>query len=352
MINHIYSLGSAFFFILIISLIVPVQAAEQDIILRGAGATFPHPLYKKLIEVYTSQTKTRIMYDGVGSGEGIEQLSKKRVDFGATDAYLTDRELQNAPAEILHIPTCLGAVIITYNLPGSPKLQFTPELIADIFLGRITRWSHSYITTLNPQAAQYDHDITIVHRSDSSGTTYIFTNYLSKVSPQWAKKIGEGKKVSWPAGMGVDGNPGVVQMVKKIPGSIGYVELTYSETHNLPVAHIKNRSGNFVKPTLDSVSAAAKVPLPPDTRLMITDTAAKNGYPISAFTYLILYREQHYYNRSIDRARSLVRFLWWIIHQGQRYNMHLLYAPLPREAIGKAENIIRSITYDGRPIPP
>ena len=322
-----------------------------DVILSGAGATFPYPLYEKWIDVYRKKTGVRISYSPVGSGSGIKQLVEQSVDFGATDAFMSQEDPDRARGEILHIPTCLGAVSIIYHLPGNPILRFTPKLLSDIFLGRISKWSDREISAANSGIDLPDLEISVVHRSEGSGTTFIFTDYLSKVSPEWKEKVGRGKRVRWPAGMGVEGNPNVAAFVKKINGSIGYVELAYARQNNLPVAFVKNRSGYFVMPTLKSVSSAAEVTLPSDTRILITNTGAPDGYPISAFTWLIFYKEQSYNDRSYDRACQLCRFLWWAIHEGQQYTNHeLLYARLPRGAVKKAEEIILSVRFEGRPV--
>jgi phosphate transport system substrate-binding protein len=321
-----------------------------DTILSGAGATFPYPLYEKWIEVYREKAGVRVGYQAVGSGGGIRKLLGKEVDFGGTDAFLSKAELKQADGEILHIPTCLGAVAIVYNLPENPVLKFTPDLIGDIFLGKCSNWSDERISGANPGIRFPQMEIAVVHRSDGSGTTFIFTDYLSKTSSLWKKQVGRGKTVRWLTGMGVEGNPGVAELVKKIPGSIGYVELAYAKRHALPVALIKNKSGRFVSPTLKSVSSAADLSLPSDTRILITDTPSPDGYPISAFTWLIFYKEQFYNQRSRDRALQLGRFLWWTLHEGQRYGRELLYAPLPRGAIVKGEAIVRAMRFRGEPL--
>jgi len=338
-----FTVGCLFFFGGFVSL-----SEGANVILNGAGATFPYPLYEKWIEVYQDAAGVRISYRAVGSGAGIRQLIKKNVDFGATDAFMAVDELKRADGDILHVPTCLGAVSIIYHLPGKPVLRFTPEILADMFLRKITRWSHEAISAVNPGIHLPDLPISVVHRSEGSGTTFIFTDYLSKVSPEWKETIGRGKKVRWRTGMGVEGNPSVAELVKKIPGAIGYVELAYAKRHGLPVAFVKNRSGYFVTPTLASVSASAEVDLPSDTRILITDTEAPDGYPISAFTWLIVYREQDYHGRPYDKAFQLSRFLWWAVHEGQQYTKKLLYAPLPRGAVRRAEAIIRSMHFNGQ----
>jgi phosphate transport system substrate-binding protein len=326
----------------------PGEAA--DTILNGAGATFPYPLYEKWMNIYREKTGIRVDYQAVGSGSGIRKLLGREVDFGGTDAFLSNEELEQAEGDILHIPTCLGAVTIIYHLPENPLLKFTPELIADIFLGKLSNWSDQRISAINPGVRFPDLKISVVHRSDGSGTTFVFTDYLSKSNPSWQKQVGRGKKVRWPTGMGVEGNPNLAQFVKKIPGSIGYVELAYAKRHHLPVASIKNRSGHFIEPTMKTVSRAAEVSLPADTRILITDTPSPDGYPISAFTWMIFYKEQSYDQRSHDKALQLGRFLWWALHEGQKYNRELFYAPLPREAVQKSEEIVASLRFQGLPL--
>ncbi len=326
------------------------RADAAEIILDAAGATFPQPLYEKWFEVYRLKTGTRITYRGIGSGGGIRELVGRNVDFGATDAYLTDAEVEEASGKILHIPTCLGAVAVIYNLPESKPLRLTSKLIAMIFLGRIVNWSDRRIADGNSGVPLPDVGINVVHRSDGSGTTFIFTDYLSKVNTAWRENVGRGKRVEWPVGMGVERNPGVVRFVKKISGAIGYVEMTYAEQHNLPIAAIRNRRGEYILPSPASASLAGNVDLPADARIMITDTPAVGGYPISGFTYLIFYQEQAYHNRTRQRAKVLRDLLLWIITDAQAINRGLLYAPLPEIAARNAASIVRSITHEGSPL--
>lgn len=328
------------------SVFTMVAAAHAES-LTGAGATFPYPLYDKWFNVYYQATGVKVNYQAIGSGGGIRQLLSKVVDFGGTDAFMSDEELKEAPAEIIHIPTCLGAVAITYNLPGKPELKLTPDVIVGIFLGKITKWNDQRIAKHNPDVKLPNMNIVVVHRSDGSGTTFIFSDYLSKISSEWNEKVGRGKSLNWPAGLGAKGNPGVAGLVQQTVGSIGYVELIYAEQNDMPVASISNKSGNFIKPSLESTSAAANVDLPDDTRVSITDTDASDGYPISGFTWIIFYKEQAYENRSKDHAEALAKLLWWMIHEGQKYNESLLYAKLPDAAVEKAEAIIKSMTYEG-----
>ncbi len=319
-------------------------------VLVGAGATFPHPLYKTLIREYQKLEDVRITYDAVGSGEGIKRLIHRSVDFGATDAFLSEEEHRSAGEAIIHIPTCIGAVAIVYNMPDMPELRFTTDVLADIFLGNITLWNDGRIAAVNKGIQLPGMEITIVHRSDSSGTTFVFSDYLSKVSPEWMERYGCDKLIHWPAGIGLEGSSGVVDFVKKIPGSISYVERSYVEANNLAAAALQNKSGRFIRPTIESVSAAADIRLPESTCIMITDTSAPSGYPISAFSYLIVYQQQRYENRSLARAQALVSFLWWIIHEGQQYNRPFLYAPLPSSAVNATEQLLHAMRYGDVPL--
>lgn len=333
-------------------LLFPCRLAGSDpqVILRGAGATFPFPLYAKWIENYRLQTGLRLSYEPVGSGAGINQLLSREVDFGGTDALPTDEELRRAPSEVLHIPTCVGAVAIVYHLPVETDLKLTPELVADIFLDRIKNWSDKRLSEANGNLSLPRLNITVVHRSESSGTTFIFTDYLSKASPEWRDRVGSGKTVRWPTGLGIEGNPGIAELVKKIPGSISYVELAYAGKENLPTALLRNRAGHFIKPGLDSVSSAAGVDLPYDSGMLITDTPSPTGYPISAFSYLIFYKEQAYGQMPLTRAAALARFLWWAIHEGQELSEKLNYSRLPEPAVKIAEGVIRSMVFNGKPV--
>jgi phosphate transport system substrate-binding protein len=324
-------------------------AAERELI--GAGATFPQPLYSKMFDAYFQQNKIKVNYQGIGSGGGINQLVKKTVDFGGTDAFMTDKELTEAGAPVLHIPTCLGAVVVTYNLPDSPKLNFTQDLVANIFLGKIKKWNDPQIAAANPKVKLPDLAISVVHRADGSGTTYIFSEYLSKVSKEWKDNIGTGKSLNWPAGqIGQKGNPGVAGYVKQTPGSVGYVELLYALQNKMAFGNIKNKAGAFVEPTPKSVSAAANVKIPDDTNVSLTDSDAKDGYPISGFTWLIFYKEQNYGGRSKEKAETLVKMLHWMVKDGQKFVEPLQYSALSPEAVAKSEKIIRSMTYGGAPI--
>jgi phosphate transport system substrate-binding protein len=346
--KNLKSLLQIIFSLAIYILFFNFNSNAQNIELLGAGATFPYPLYSKMFDVYYNEQKIKINYQSIGSGGGIRQLLNKTVDFGASDAFISDEELKKESAQILHIPICLGAVSVTYNLTGNPELKFTPEIIADIFLGKIKNWNDAKIKEINSGAKLPNLNITVVHRSDGSGTTFIFTDYMTKISNEWKEKVGAGTSVNWPVGLGGKGNPGVAGLIKQIPGSIGYVELIYALQNNMPVSLIKNKSGVFVKPTLESTSSSANIKLPDDTRVSLTDTDASNGYPISGFTWILVFKEQNYDSRPQEKAKTIVDLLWWMTHEGQVYTEPLHYSPLSKESVKKAELIIKSITYNGK----
>jgi phosphate transport system substrate-binding protein len=325
-------------------------SAAKEIELIGAGATFPYPLYSKMFDAYYQENGTKINYQAIGSGGGIRQLTNKTVDFGGSDAIMSDKDLQEAGAPVLHIPTCAGAVVVTYNLGGDPQLKFTPDIIADIFLGKIKKWNDPRLTAINPEVKLAGTDITVVHRSDGSGTTAIFSSYLSKVSTEWKEKVGAGPSLNWPAGLGGKGNPGVAGLVKQTPGSFGYVELIYALQNKMPYGTIKNKKGNFIKPSIASTSLAANTALPDDMKVDLTDTDAAEGYPISGFTWILVYKEQNYAGKAEEKAKALVNLLWWMTHEGQKYAEPLHYAPLSKAAVGKAEKLIKSITYKETPM--
>ncbi len=338
------------FLFIILSVALCGSGFAKDVELIGAGATFPYPLYSKMFDAYNKDTGVKVNYQAIGSGGGIRQLTNKTVDFGGSDAIMGDKELKEAGAPVLHIPTCAGAVVVTYNLAGDPQLKFTPDVIADIFLGKIKKWSDPRISAANGGAKLPDTEITVVHRSDGSGTTAIFSSYLSKVSAEWKDKVGAGPSLNWPAGLGGKGNPGVAGLVKQTPGSFGYVELIYALQNKMPYGEIKNKKGKFVKPSLASTSLAANTALPDDMKVDLTDTDAADGYPISGFTWILVYQEQSYANKPEEKAKAAVNLLWWMTHEGQKYAEPLHYAPLSKAAAAKAEKLIKSITFNGTPI--
>lgn len=321
-------------------------ASKNEIL--GAGATFPYPFYSKVFDGYNKEKGIKVNYQSIGSGGGIKQLQNKTVDFGASDAPMSDEELAKSPAPIVHIPSCLGAVIITYNLQGNPTLKFTPDVLANIFLGKITKWNDPAITSINAAAKLPDLAISVIHRSDGSGTTYIFSDYLSKVNADWNTKPGKGKSLDWPIGLGAKGNEGVSGLVKQTPGSIGYVELVYALQNKMPAASLKNKSGNFIDATLQSTSAAAAIELPADMRVSLTNTEAADGYPICSFTYLLVYANQSYGSRTEASAKATLELINYVIHEGQKHAEKLGYGPLPDPAIKKAEEILKSVSYNGK----
>jgi phosphate transport system substrate-binding protein len=325
--------------------------AGGEVKLQGAGSTFVNPLMQKWLSEYGKiNPNVRIDYQSIGSGGGIKQIQAQTVDFGATDVAMKDEDLKAAPGEIIHIPIVLGAVVLTYNLQGvSQPLQFSPDVIADIFLGKIKRWDDPRIKAENNGVSLPASDITVVHRSDGSGTSAVFTDYLSKVSPEWKTKVGAGTSPNWPVGLGGKGNEGVTGQVKQTPNTIGYVELAYAVKNNLPVARIKNKSGSFVEPTFDTVTAAAAESLattPEDLRVSITDPAGATTYPISSYVYALLYKDQ----KDAGKGKALVDFLWWGVHEGEGFTKDLQYAALPTEIVKKAEAKLNSITSGGKPV--
>ncbi|HJQ26108.1 MAG TPA: phosphate ABC transporter substrate-binding protein PstS [Blastocatellia bacterium] len=319
--------------------------------IQGAGATFPAPIYQKWFSEYNKANPGVVFdYQSIGSGAGIQQITEKTVDFGGSDAPMNTDQLAKVQGQILHIPTVLGAVVLTYNVQGvTGELKFTPEAIADIFLGKIKKWNDPAIATVNEGVQLPDVNINVVHRSEASGTTYVFTDYLSKVSPEWKNGPGTGTQPQWPVGLGAKGNEMVTGQVKQTPNSIGYVELIYAEGNKLPVALIKNAAGQWIKPSLDSITAAAAGAagqIPDDLRVSITNAPGASAYPISSFTYLLVYKEQ----ADQAKGKALVDFLWWATHDGEAMAKEKLYAPLPAEVVQKAEEKIKSITYQGKPL--
>ena len=317
----------------------------------GAGSTFIYPLFSKLFAVYKDSIGLKVNYQSIGSGGGILQLTNKTVDFGASDAPLNDEQTKKMGADVLHIPMCAGAVVLSYNVPSvKDTLKFTPDLLAAIFLGKIKKWSDPQIAAQNAGVHLPDVPVIIAHRSDGSGTTNIFTTYLSKVNPEWQSKVGKGSSVNWPAGLGGKGNEGVAGLIKQTPGAIGYIELAYAIQNKMAFGKLQNKNGNFITPSVASTSAAGNIQLPADAKVSLTNTEAADGYPISGFTWVLIYKEQKYNERSQDKATDLVKLLWWNIHGGQKYCEGLNYASLSPSALTVAENILRSATYDGKPI--
>jgi len=311
-------------------------AAPQGavLVINGAGATFPYPIYSKWFDEYhKSNPQTQINYQSIGSGGGIRQVSNQTVFFGATDGPMTEEQLKAAPGALLHFPIVLGADVPVYNLPGlSAELKFTGPLLADIFLGKVKKWNDPAIAKVNAGVTLPDTDITVVHRSDGSGTTYIWVDYLSKVSPEWKEKVGVATSVNWPAGVGGKGNEGVAGLVSQTPGSIGYVELIYALQNKILFGAVQNASGEFVKATTDSVTAAAAAAaasMPADFRVSITDAAGAGAYPVSSFTWLLLYEDP----KDKAQSKAMVDFMKWALTDGQQFASQLGYAPLPQDVV-------------------
>jgi len=311
--------------------------------LNGAGATFPNPIYSKWFSEYGKLHKdVQVNYQPIGSGGGIRQLTSATVDFGASDMPMTDKQLQEAKRKILNIPTVLGAVVPAYNIPGvSGEVKFTPEALAEIFLGRITKWNDKAITSVNPGVNFPDKAIIVVHRTDGSGTTFIWTDYLSKISPDWKSQVGSDTSVKWPIGMGGPHNEGVAGLIRQLPGSIGYVELIYAVQNNITYGSVRNSAGVFVKATLEGVTAAAaSAPkMPADFRVSITNAPGKDAYPISSFTWLLIPAQ----SKDPAKGKMLSDFLNWMVTDGQKMTSALSYAPLPDSVVAKVKEAIKQV---------
>ena len=326
-------------------LLFPLGVAGADALLvNGAGASFPYPIYSKWFDEYHKKfPDIQINYQSIGSGGGIRQVLVGTVDFGATDGPMTDGQLGQAKTKILHFPTVLGADVPTYNIPGvTGELNFTPEALAGIFLGKVTKWNDPAIAGANRGVNLPAADIVVIHRSDGSGTTYIWADYLSKVSEEWKTRVGKGTSVNWPVGLGGKGNEGVSGLVKQTPNSIGYVELIYAVQNNLPYGRVRNSSGSFVKADLASVTAAAAgaaKSMPDDFRVSITDPPGKNAYAIASFTWLLIPSEI----QDAKKREVLVGFLRWMLTEGQKHAAPLAYAPLPKEVVDKEMKALAQI---------
>ena len=318
--------------------------------LTGAGATFPNPIYSKWFDAYNKKTGVQINYQSIGSGGGIKQYTEGTVDFGASDGPMTDEQLQAVGGHVIHIPTVMGAVVMTWNLPslGDKRLRFDGPTIADIYLGKITKWNDKRITDLNPGVSLPNEDIIVVHRSDGSGTTYIFTDYLSKVSPEWKGKVGNATSVNWPVGLGGKGNEGVTQQVKQTEGAVGYVELIYAVANKLPYGDVKNSAGAFVTPSLSTVTqaaASAKFAKNTDFRVSITNAPGRDAYPISSFTWLLIRPDM----KDAAKGKAMKDFLEWMIGpEAQGMAPELEYASLPKEVTGLIKDRLQTLKAGGK----
>jgi phosphate transport system substrate-binding protein len=326
--------------------VLAAGGANAETLINGAGATFPYPLYSKWFSEYAKVDPTvKFNYQSIGSGGGIKQITAQTVDFGASDKALSDKELSAAPGKLLHIPTVMGAVVVTYNLPGVRSgLKLKSEDVADIFLGRITMWNDKRISDDNPGVKLPNQPIIVVHRSDGSGTTSIFTDFLTSVSQEWANKVGTGASVKWPVGLGGKGNEGVAGQVKTTGNAIGYVELAYAFENKLPYASLRNKSGAFVEPSIKSTSAAAAGAvknMPADYRMSLVNQPGKDAYPIVGFTWLLVYQQQ----KDAVKGKKMVEFLNWELKKGQKMASALLYAPLPGNVAKMVEKTVKTIKY-------
>lgn len=324
--------------------------AAKKVLINGAGASFPNPLYSRWIAEYCKPERNlQINYQSIGSGAGIQQFSQKVIDFGGTDAPMPDEQLARAPGEVLHIPMVMGAVAVTYNIPEiNGKLRLSPDVLVDIFLGKIEKWNHQRIVKLNKGLTLPERAILVVHRSDGSGTTNIFTDYASSVSTEWKQKVGMGTSVNWPVGVGGKGNEGVSRQVQATAGAIGYVELAYSLMNNLPYALLQNSAGRFVDPSIEGVmeaAAGAAEKMPEDLRVSIVNAPGDKAYPIAGYTYILVYKEQP----DADKGKALAEFLWWAVHEGDQIAFDLHYAPLPAEVKKKVRQKLKSICFQGKP---
>jgi phosphate transport system substrate-binding protein len=320
------------------------SASAQSVDLTGAGATFPNPIYSKWFSDYATATGVKINYQSIGSGGGIRQLSEQTVDFGASDGPMTDQELANAKGgPVLHFPTVMGAVVITYNLPALKRpLNLSGDVITDIFQGKITKWNDARIVAQNRGVTLPNTDILVVHRSDGSGTTYIFSDYLSAISPSWSSKLGKAKEINWPVGLGGKGNEGVTGLVKQTPGSVGYVEIAYAKENRLPYANVRNAAGRYVAPSIGSVTAAAgsmKLPRNTDYRVSIVNAPGNDSYPISSMTWILVYQNQS----DAVKGAKLVNFLRWVYKDGEKSAAALDFAPLQSSLIAALQARFKTI---------
>lgn len=327
------------------------SAKTSSITLTSAGSTFAGPFYKTAFSKYLKTSGVSISYGLTGSGAGIRSLKDKVVDFCGSDAFLSDDDIKEMNAEVVHVPTCSGAVDIAYNLPGVESIKLSPDLLSKIFMGKITKWNDAELVKLNPTVKFPDLAIAVVYRSDGSGTTAIFSDYMSKISTDWKDKIGTGKSLKWPVGMGAKGNPGVAGTISATNGAIGYIGSDYAFAQKISFALIQNKAGNFIAPTIEAVSAAGNGEMPADSRVMETNSSDPQAYPISGFTWIILYKEQKYNGRSLEQAEANVKLIEWMLQpEAQNIAKDLKYAPLPSKALEIAQDILKTVTYDGKAI--
>ncbi len=319
--------------------------------ISGAGATFPAPFYKVIFQKYTKETGNAISYGAIGSGGGYRSLKDQTVDFGASDVFLKDKELKQLKGDVIHIPAVLGAVVLSYNLEGVSNLRLTSDIVSDIFLGNISKWDDEKIAQLNPMSQLPNKEITVVYRSDGSGTTAVFSEYMSKVNKAWEKNIGSGKSLKFPTGVSAKGNAGVAGLIAETSGSIGYIGSEYALALQIPMISLQNQSGNFVQACIESISAAANIDMPEDTRVFITNSSNPKAYPISTFTWLLVYKEQAYNRRSLEEAQALKSLMKFVLSKNaQDLAQSVHYAPLSGKALEKAQKALEQMTFEGKPI--
>jgi len=325
----------------------PVPSQAGPVMLNGAGATFPNPLYSKWNAEYAKAfPNIKINYQSIGSGGGIRQIIAGTVDFGASDAPMKEDESKQAPGKLLHIPTTIGAVVISYSVPEvTETLKLSPEVLADIYLGKIKKWNDPKIAADNQGAKLPAKDISVAYRTDGSGTTNIFTDYLSAVSPEWKDKVGAGKSVKWPVGLGAKGNEGVTAAFKTTPYTIGYIERAYATQNKLPMAELKNKAGKFIAPTTAAMSAAAEdVEMPPELYVSLVNSASEAAYPITGYTYMLVYADA----KDATKGEAIAKYLWWGLHDGQKFCEALDYAPLPAKVVTMVEARLKELTAGGK----
>jgi phosphate transport system substrate-binding protein len=325
----------------------PIPSQAGPISLNGAGATFPYPLYSKWIAEYNKQfPNVQINYQSIGSGGGIRQIIAGTVDFGATDAPMKADESKQAPGKLLHIPTTIGAVVLCYNLPGlTEPLKLTPEVLADIYLGKIKTWNDPKVAADNASLKLPAKEIAVVYRTDGSGTTNVYTDYLSAVSAEWKEKVGAGKSVKWPVGLGAKGNEGVTGQLKTTPYTIGYTERAYATQNKLPMAELKNKAGKFIAPTTPAMSAAAEgVEMPNELYVSLVNSSAEAAYPIAGYTYLLVYADA----KDATKGEAIAKYLWWALHDGQKFAESLDYAPLPAKVVTLVEARLKELSAGGK----
>ena len=336
--------------IILLACIILTSCNSKKVELSGAGATFPLPYYNMVFNNYSEATGINVSYGGIGSGGCVRSLKDKIIDFAGTDVYLTDEEMSSMPP-VIHVPTCLGAVVLSYNIPGVKELKLTSDIIADIYLGNITKWNDPRIVAINPEENLPDMLVTPVYRSDGSGTTFVFSDYMNKVNDNWSKALGSGKSLKFNIGIAAKGNPGVVGTIANMKGSIGYIGSEYAFAMNIPVAKIQNAKGQFVSPSSKSITASLSGDIPDDLRCTITNADTDGAYPISCLTWILVYKEQNYANRSLEKAQATADLLRFVLNtDSQQLTEKIHYAPLPSYIIEKALAAISSMTYNNQPI--